>query len=69
MKREKKLKSLIEKRNKTKEKLDELVSKFRGVRHEDAAGELQDMQIKIQQAHLESLETEIAELKQKNGEQ
>jgi ribosomal 30S subunit maturation factor RimM len=62
MENKEKIKELIEKRDRTKKKLEELVSKFRGVRHEDAAGELADMQIKIQQAHLESLEAEIADL-------
>ncbi|MBU1031584.1 hypothetical protein KKE03_01525 [Patescibacteria group bacterium] len=55
-----KYKELVEKRNEAEKKLTKLLSNFRGVRHEDAAGEAADLKIKIQQAYINNLKEEIA---------
>lgn len=56
---------LLKKREKAKEKLATAVKKFRGVRHEDSVSELKDLNVKLCQAHLASIEEEIKEWEKK----
>ncbi|KPJ70017.1 hypothetical protein AMJ51_02655 [Microgenomates bacterium DG_75] len=62
----KKYQELLRKREEAKKKLVKATKNFKGFKHEDSASELQDLNVKLSQAHLVSIEEEIRELEKKN---
>ncbi|HCR35886.1 hypothetical protein A2130_04805 [Candidatus Woesebacteria bacterium GWC2_33_12] len=60
---DKKLASLIKKRDEYKEKLVEMYKHFHGVKHESAHSELQYSEIKVYEDMLNSVTEEIKKLK------
>jgi septation ring formation regulator EzrA len=59
---EEKIKHLLEEKQKYAQKLEHLYRNFRGVRHENAASEMQYTTIKVYESHLESITKELKEL-------
>lgn len=57
-----KYQELIKKRKKAQEKLDQAIINYKGIKHEDAASELRDLQLKVAQAHLAEIEKELKNL-------
>lgn len=64
-----KLEELVVKLEETQAKLAQKKIGHTGVVHEDAASELQEMQVKVYEAHEISLLKEIQEIKDKLGEE
>jgi len=60
-----KLKELEEKLAKAEEKYRQRLSKFRGVAHESAAGELSYSDLKVWEDHVETIKREIEALKRR----
>ena len=58
-----KLKSLLKKKEETEAKLKFRMSRFRGVAHESASGELAYSELKVLEDYLESLNCEIEALR------
>ena len=62
-KRTLKIKELEEKLKKAEEKYKQKLSRFRGVPHESAAGELSYSDLKVAEDHVQTLREEIEQLK------
>ena len=60
-----KLKALLKKKEDVEAKLKFRLSRFRGVAHESASGELAYSELKVWEDYLESLKVEIAVLQEK----
>lgn len=60
---DKKYQELLKKREKARQRLAEATKNFKGVKHEDSASELRELQLKVAQAHLVSIEEEIRKFK------
>ena len=60
-----KLKALLKKKEDVEAKLKFRLSRFRGVAHESASGELAYSELKVWEDYLESLKAEIAVLQEK----
>lgn len=58
----KRYQELLEKREKARQRLAEATKNFKGVKHEDSASELQELQLKVARAHLVEIEKELKEL-------
>ncbi len=58
----KKYQELLKKREEAEKKLAEATKNFKGIKHEDSASELQDLNVKLCQAHLATIEEEMKEL-------
>ena len=63
----KKYQELLRKREEAKKKLIEATKNFKGLKHENSASELQDLNVRLSQAHLVSIEEELKELEYKLG--
>lgn len=59
VKMDKKYQELLKKRGKARQRLAEAIKNFKGVKHEDSASELQELQLKVARAYLVSIEEEI----------
>lgn len=59
------LQELIKRRDHAKERLKLLYLNFRGVKHEDSASEIKDMQIKVLESYIAGLEADIKNYKKR----
>jgi hypothetical protein len=57
-----KYQELLEKKEKAKKRLAKATKNFKGLKHEDSASELQDLNVRLCQAHLAEIEKELEEL-------
>lgn len=57
-----KYQELLKRRERAKQRLIEATKNFKGVRHEDSASELQELQLKVARAHLVEIEEELRKL-------
>lgn len=62
---QKKLKELLKKEKEAEKEYKFRLSRFRGVPHESASGELSYSELKVREDHLESIRKEIAILQEK----
>ena len=62
-----KYQELLRKKEEAKKKLAGVTKDFKGLKHEDSASELQDLNVRLCQAHLANIEEEIRELKRELG--
>lgn len=65
----KKLKELLKKESEAEKQYKYRLSRFRGVPHESAAGELSYSELKVREDYLKSIRDEIAALRKKTENQ